>query len=596
MNAGEQERRLEALRAELRRRKLDAFIIPRADEHQGEYVPPSAERLAWLTGFTGSAGAAVVTLERAALFVDGRYTLQAEQETSGTLYDLCHLVDTPPHAWLRGVLRTGDRLGFDPWLHTPDGAGRLQVVCADVGADLEAVEGNPVDAVWHDRPAPPQAPVVPHGLDHAGEAAADKRARVGRLLAEAGQDACVLSAPESLAWLLNIRGGDVPFTPLPLGFALLAADGAVDLFMDPAKLGPQTLEHLGGQVWVRPLRDFGPALDALKGKAVRVDHGGAPMWVLERLRTAGAVVKRGDDPCALPRACKNGVELAGMRAAHRRDGVALVRFLAWLDVHARDGGVTESAAADRLEALRAEGALFRGLSFPTIAGSGPNGAIVHYRVSAESDRALRPGELFLVDSGAQYLDGTTDVTRTVAIGTPSADMRRHATRVLQGHIALARVIFPVGTTGSQLDVLARQALWADGLDYDHGTGHGVGSFLSVHEGPQRISKVGNSIALKPGMVLSNEPGYYRTGAYGIRLENLVTVCEMPRPEGGERDLLGFETLTLAPFDRRLIDAALLTPAERAWVDAYHARVRDVLGPQVDTATARWLAAATAPLV
>lgn len=590
-----QERRLDALRAELRRRKLDAFIIPRADEHQGEYVPPSAERLSWLTGFTGSAGAAVVTLERAALFVDGRYTLQAEQETSSRLYEMCHLVDAPPHVWLRGVLRPGDRLGYDAWLHTPDGTGRLKGVCDDVGADLVAVDGNPVDAVWRDRPRPPQAVVSPHPLDYAGESAADKRVRVGRLLAEAGQDACVLSAPESLAWLLNIRGGDVPFTPLPLGFAILAADGAVDLFMDPAKLEPQAREHLGPQVWARPPEDFGAALDGLKGKVVRLDHAGAPMWVLERLRAAGAVVKRGEDPCSLPRACKNGVELAGMRAAHRRDGVALARFLAWLDDAAPQGGLTEMAVADRLEAFRAEGALFRGLSFPTIAGSGPNGAIVHYRVSADSDRALRPGELFLVDSGAQYLDGTTDVTRTVAIGTPTAEMRRHVTRVLQGHIALSRVVFPVGTTGSQLDVLARQPLWADGLDYDHGTGHGVGSFLSVHEGPQRISKVGNNIALKPGMVLSNEPGYYRTGAYGIRLENLVAVRAIERPEGGERDLLGFETLTLAPFDRRLIDAALLRPDEKAWLDAYHALVRDIIAPQVDAGTAGWLEVATAPI-
>lgn len=595
MNAVEQERRLEALRAELRRRKLDAFVVPRADEHQGEYVPPSAERLAWLTGFTGSAGAAVVTLHRAALFVDGRYTLQAEQETSASLYELCHLVDTPPHVWLRGVLKTGDRLGYDAWLHTPDGAGRLQGVCTDAGADLVAVEDNPVDAVWRDRPPPPQAPVLPHPVAYAGEDAADKRGRLGRLLAEAGQDACVLSAPESLAWLLNIRGSDVPFAPLPLGFAVLAADGAVDLFMDPAKLGEETRAHLGPQVWVRPPEAFGAALDALAGKVVRLDHAGAPMWVLERLRAAGAVVKRGEDPCALPRACKNAVELDGMRAAHRRDGVALVRFLAWLDAEAPRGDLTEMAVADRLEAFRAEGALFRGLSFPTIAGSGPNGAIVHYRVSPRSDRALRPGELFLVDSGAQYLDGTTDVTRTVAVGTPTAEMRRHVTRVLQGHIALASVVFPAGTTGSQLDVLARRALWADGLDYDHGTGHGVGSFLSVHEGPQRVSKVGNSIALKPGMVLSNEPGYYRTGAYGIRLENLVAVREVPRPEGGERDLLGFETLTLAPFDRRLIDTALLAPAERAWVDAYHARVRAVLAPQVGGPTAAWLEAATAPL-
>ncbi|MFA7432021.1 MAG: M24B family metallopeptidase, partial [Rhodospirillaceae bacterium] len=507
MNAAEQARRLEAVRTELRRRNLDAFVVPRADEHQGEYVPPSAERLSWLTGFTGSAGAAVVMRGRAALFIDGRYTLQAEQETSPSLYEYCHLVETPPAAWLGTVLRKGARVGYDTWLHTPDGAGRLHTACADAGAELVAVDGNPVDAAWTDRPAPPQAPVVPHALDYAGETADDKRRRVGAMLAEAGQDACILSVPESLAWLLNLRGGDVPFTPLPLGFAILAADGAVDLFMDPAKLSDATCAHLGKAVWTRPLEDFGAALDNLKGKVVRLDHASAPMWVFERLRAAGAVVKRGDDPCALPRACKNGVELAGMRAAHRRDGAALVRFLAWLD--RAEPGLTEMAAADRLEAFRAEGVLFKGLSFPTIAGSGPNGAIVHYRVSPDSDRALRPGELFLVDSGAQYMDGTTDVTRTVAVGTPTEDMQRRFTQVLKGHIALARAVFPVGTTGSQLDVLARQALWADGVDYDHGTGHGVGSYLSVHEGPQRVSKVGNTVALKPGMVLSVEPGYYK---------------------------------------------------------------------------------------
>lgn len=595
MDAAEQARRLAAVRAELRRRDLEAFVVPRADEHQGEYVPPSADRLAWLTGFTGSAGAAVVTLDRAALFVDGRYTLQAEQETSPDLYEHCHLIDTPPHTWLGQGLRRGTRVGYDAWLHTPDNAARLQAACADAGAELIAVATNPVDAAWTDRPAPPQAPVVPHPLEYAGEDAAAKRHRLGNALADAGQDACVLSVPESLAWLLNVRGGDVPFTPLPLGFAILAADGAVDLFMDPAKLSAETRAHLGKAVWVRPLADFGPALDGLKGKVVRLDHASAPMWVLDRLRAAGAVVKRGDDPCALPRACKNGVELAGMRAAHRRDGVALAQFLAWLDATAPAGGLSEMAAADHLEALRAEGPLFKGLSFPTIAGSGPNGAIVHYRVSPQSDRTLGDRELFLVDSGAQYLDGTTDVTRTIAIGIPTDEMRRRYTQVLKGHIALARAVFPAGTTGSQLDVLARHALWADGVDYDHGTGHGVGSYLSVHEGPQRVSKIGNPVALKPGMVVSNEPGYYKTGAYGIRLENLVTVREMPRPPGGERDVLGFETLTLAPFDRRLIDVSLLGAEEVAWLDSYHATVEAAIGPQVDARTAAWLTEAAAPL-
>lgn len=595
MDSEEQRRRLEALRNELRRRGLSGFVVPRADEHQGEYVPPHAERLAWLTGFTGSAGLAVVTLERAALFVDGRYTLQAAQETSPDLYEHRHVTEQPPEEWIRTALGQGAVLGYDPWLHTPDGAARLAAACEDAGARLAPVDGNPVDTVWIDRPAPPAAPVVPHPVAYAGEDAAEKRYRIGQILAEAGQDACVLTAPESLAWLLNLRGGDVPYAPLPLGFAILDREGGVDLFVASAKIPDDTRAHLGPEVRIHDPDTFGPALDRLGGRVVRLDHAMTPMWVLERLRAARATVKRGDDPCALPRACKNPVELDGARAAHRRDGAALTRFLAWLDDAAPRGGVTEIAAADRLEALRREGDLFMGLSFPTISGSGPNGAIVHYRVTPQTDRELRPGELYLVDSGAQYLDGTTDVTRTVAIGTPNDEMRRRYTQVLKGHIALATVVFPQGTTGSQLDVLARRALWADGVDYDHGTGHGVGSYLSVHEGPQRISKVGNKVALRPGMIVSDEPGYYKAGEYGIRIENLIVVREIPRPEGAERDLLGFETLTLAPLDRRLIACDLLTAEERAWVDAYHARVREEIAPQVDRATQAWLVSATEPL-
>jgi len=605
MNEARQAERLEALRAEMARLGLDGFLIPRADAHQGEYVPPRDDRLAWLTGFTGSAGMAVVTRELAALFVDGRYTLQAEQETSGRLYEHLHISDSPPQDWVARALGQGQVLGFDPWLPTPDGIARFRAACDRVGAEVRAVDGNPLDAVWPDQPAAPVAPVTAQDVAFTGETAADKRARLAAAMRDDGLDAAVLTAPESLAWLLNLRGGDVPFTPLPLGFAILHAGegGPVTLFLAPEKLDGAARDHLGAGVTVAPPDDLGPALDTLAGKAVRLDRATCAVWIAERLKAAGARPRPGDDPCALPRACKTDAELDGARAAHRRDGAALVRFLAWLEEVAPAGGVDELAAADHLEALRAEGQHFRGLSFPTIAGAGPHGAIVHYRVTPESTRTLIPGELFLLDSGGQYLDGTTDVTRTVVIGgvpdgAAGAEMRRRYTQVLKGHLALGGARFPAGTTGSQLDVLARRFLWEDGVDYDHGTGHGVGSYLSVHEGPQRVSKVGNSVALRPGMILSNEPGYYKAGAYGIRIENLVAVREaVPQPPGAERQVLGFETLTLVPYDRRLIDVGLLDAGERATVDGYHARVRAALAPLVhaDPRAAVWLERVTAPL-
>lgn len=584
--------RLEAFRAELLHRKLDGFIVPRADEHQGEYVAPRARRLQWLTGFSGSAGMAVVLKERAAIFVDGRYTLQVRAEVDTVRFEPMHLIDEPPGRWLGEVLHKGQRIGFDPWLHTPDQVDTLRHGCDRAGAELVACETNPVDTLWTDQPGPPLAPVVPHAVEHAGRAAADKRADVAAILAEERMDAAVLSDPASVAWLLNIRGDDVEFTPLPLCFAILHADARVELFLDPAKRSEGLADHLGPEVAIRPPAELPAALDALTDRLVRIDRATAPFAIAERLRAAGARVDRGADPCALPKACKNAVELAGARAAHRRDGAALVRFLAWLD--GREG-VDELAAADRLEEFRRRGELFRGLSFPTIAGAGPNGAIVHYRSTPATNRRLEQGALFLLDSGAQYLDGTTDVTRTVAIGAPGPEERRRYTLVLKGHIAVSRALFPAGTAGHQLDVLARAALWSEGLDYDHGTGHGVGSFLSVHEGPQRISKSGAlPVALGPGMILSNEPGYYKTGAYGIRIENLVAVAEAVIP-GAERDMLGFETLTLVPYDRALIDVALLTAGERDFVDAYHARVAAEIGPLVDRATRDWLDRATAPL-
>lgn len=589
--------RLPALRTDLAARGLDGFVLPRGDEHQNEYVPRRAERLAWLTGFTGSAGAAVVLTSRAAVFVDGRYTLQAAAEVDAACFEIRHLVEEPPSDWLSQALSAGAKVGYDPWLHTPDGVARLKAGVEKAGASLVALADNPIDRLWTDQPPAPLAPIRPHELEFAGVPSAEKRRQIAAEVKRAGADAVVLGAPDSLAWLLNIRGGDVPHAPLPLAFAVLSAEGTVELFVDRLKLAPGIASHLGNAVSVAAPEELGPALDRLGQARARVmaDPAALAAWIFERLAAAGAVTVRASDPCQLPKACKNDVELENCRLAHRRDGAALVRFLAWLDAEAPSGRLTEIDAADRLAALRAEGEHFLDLSFPTISGAGANGAIVHYRVSPATNRRLAPDMLYLVDSGGQYRDGTTDVTRTIAIGTPTPEQRDRFTRVLQGHIRLARALFPEGTSGTQLDALARLALWEAGLDYDHGTGHGVGSYLSVHEGPQRISKVPNTVGLKPGMIVSDEPGYYKTGAYGIRIENLVAVTAVEAPAGAERKLLGFETLTLAPIDRRLIAVELLSPDERDWLDAYHARVEAEIGPLVDAPTCAWLKTATAPL-
>ena len=586
--------RVAALRALLAQDGLQGFVVPRADEHQGEYVPPHAERLAWLTGFTGSAGMAIVLAQKAAIFVDGRYTLQVGDQIDPSVFEVRHITDEPAAAWLRGSLSGGGRLGYDPWLHTAEGAARLRAACEAVGAELAPVTENPIDRLWDDRPSRPDPPFESHPPELAGETSADKRAALANRLAERGVEAAVLTLPDSIAWLLNIRGRDVPRTPFPLSFAILRSDATVTLFAPAGKIDAALARHLGDGVAVEPPDAFEAALGGFAGRKVLADPASAADRIFRVLDEAGALVERGADPCQLPKACKNVVELEGARNAHRRDGAALTRFLAWLAREAPGGAVDEIAAADRLERCRRATNLLRDLSFDTISGAGPNGAIVHYRVTPETNRRLAPGALYLVDSGGQYADGTTDVTRTVAIGAPTAEMRRHFTLVLKGHIALATARFPAGTTGSQIDALARMALWADGLDYDHGTGHGVGSYLSVHEGPQRISKLPNSIALKPGMIVSNEPGYYRTGEYGIRIENLVAVQEVDLA-GAERPMLGFETLTLAPIDRALIDRALLTADETGWVDGYHAWVRETLGPLVDPDTAAWLEEATRPL-
>lgn len=584
--------RVEALRAELSRRSVDGFIIPRNDEHFGEWVPASAERLAWLTGFTGSAGMAVVLKDRASIYVDGRYTLQVEDQVDTTVFETRHLSEEPVTAWLPEALQKDNRLAFDPWLHTEAGLKRLATAAAKAGAELYALDSNPVDAVWQDRPAAPNASVLVHDLKFAGQSHRDKRTMIAENLIAEGHDAAVLTLPESIAWLLNIRGNDVPRTPLPLGFAVLHADASVDLYMAQSKVPDETRRHLGDNVTLLDPDGFLEGLGQLSGMKVLVDGATCVAAVTRTLKDAKANVIFGEDPTALPKARKNAVECSGTRAAHVRDGAAVTKFLAWVDAQT-PGGFTEIDAADRLEQCRREDNLLRDLSFDTISGSGPNGAIVHYKVTGETDRKVSAGELFLVDSGGQYLDGTTDITRTVAVGVPSAEMKDRFTRVLKGHIALATARFPKGTTGSQLDTLARLPLWQAGLDFDHGTGHGVGSYLSVHEGPQRISKVPNSVVLEPGMIISNEPGYYKTGEYGIRIENLVLVVECEVDEG-ERPTLAFETLTQAPIDLRLVEAGLLSPDEKEWLNSYHAGVRQKLSSIAGEARS-WLEEATRPI-
>ena len=589
--------RLAGLRTRLGQMGLDGFVVSRADEHQSEYLPARAERLAWLTGFTGSAGAVIVLETRAAIFVDGRYTLQLAQQCDAARYAFLHLNDDPPTDWVKAHLPKGGKLGYDPWLHTMSWVDSMRKAVEEAGGELVAVDENPIDAIWTDQPPRPLAPAVPHPVAYSGRSSEDKRSELGDALKATGVDAVVLTAAESIAWLLNIRGGDVPNTPLVLCFALLQKDGRIDLFVDRRKLTPGLERHLGNQVSVREPSDLGIALDDLgaAGRVVQADPSGGNAWVFDRLHRAGAAVRRDTDPCLLPKARKTAVELDGARAAHARDGVAICRFLTWLDEEGRSGGVTERLAEAKFLSLRAEQPLFRGSSFETISAAGPNAALVHYRATPSTDRRLESGSLYLVDSGAQYLDGTTDITRTVAIGEPAADMRERFTRVLKGHIALATVRFPQGTTGSQLDTLARQFLWHAGLDFDHGTGHGVGSYLGVHEGPHRISKTPNTVALEAGMILSNEPGFYQQGQYGIRIENLIAVGPCPALPDAQRPMLCFETLTLAPIDRRLIEMAMLTPQEADWMDAYHRRVRETIAPLVDAATADWLGAATAPL-
>jgi len=586
--------RVAELRAELKARGLDGYVIPRSDRQQNEYLPASEERLAWLTGFTGSAGTAVVLDDRAALFVDGRYTVQASTQVDSNIFSLEHMVEHPPEHWLEQNLKAGAKLGYDPWLHTSEQTEKLKKACAAVGAELVAVDSNPIDALWRDRPAPPSGAVTLRELKLAGETAPDKLKRVLAELKKLRADALLVSDPQNVAWTFNIRGTDVTHTPLALAFALIPREGRPSLYVDATKLNNNVHHALEEFADVRAPDDLAGDLGKFKDKTVRLDQASAAEAFTRLLADYGSKPQRGADPIALLKATKNHAEIVGSRAAHKRDGAAVSHFLAWFDKEAPSGKLTEIDAVEALETFRRETGALKDISFPTIAGAGPNGAIVHYRVTRKSNRRIGKNELFLIDSGAQYEDGTTDITRTIVVGEPTEQMRDRFTRVLKGHIAIATAVFPENTSGAQLDPLARTALWQAGLDFDHGTGHGVGSYLSVHEGPARISKLG-TVTLRRGMILSNEPGYYKTAAYGIRIENLVLVIAAPEPVGAEKPLNTFETLTLAPIDRRVVDIQMLTSKERAWLDSYHKRVHEVLGPLVDGPTRKWLEQATRPL-
>ncbi|MCC7252861.1 aminopeptidase P family protein [Hyphomicrobium sp.] len=587
--------RIKRLRVLLADEGLAALLLPRGDEHQGEYVAPCSERLRWLTGFSGSAGLVAVTRRHAGLFVDGRYTVQARAECGGGLFEFPGLARTGLPGWLRGKLKSGDTVGFDPWLHTVSEIERLGETLKAAGIALKPTRRNLVDAIWgKERPRPPDGPIVPHLIRYAGRSAESKIAAVQKALKEAGQDAVILTQPDSVCWLFNIRGRDVAHNPVVLAFAIVPAAGKPELFVAAGRITREAQAQLDGAVKISPPAALRTRVQALRkaGRRVRLDADRGAWWFV---RALGKSAVRGADPCVPMKAIKNATEIKGARTAHIRDGAAVVRFLAWLDRAVATGEeIDEIGAVRALEAQRAGSQALREISFDTISGSGPNGAIVHYRVTEASNRRLKAGELFLLDSGAQYLEGTTDITRTIAIGAPSDEMRERFTLVLKGHISVAMARFPKGTRGIDLDPFARRALWEHGLDYDHGTGHGVGSYLSVHEGPQSISRAGMA-AIEPGMIISNEPGYYKEGHYGIRIENLVLVTEPVRPDGGDRDVMGFETLTLVPIDRRLIVKALLSPNELRWIDTYHAQVNAVIGPEVDAPTLRWLEAATKPL-
>jgi Xaa-Pro aminopeptidase len=587
--------RIAKLRGELARRGYEGFVVPRADEHQGEYVPKCADRLSWLTGFTGSAGTAVILRSKAALVVDGRYTVQAAEQVDTSVIAPVQMAETSAEDWIAAHLPNGGVLAYDPWLHTADSVKRLEQAVARAGGALAPVDINLVDVIWIDRPVPPQAPVRPHPLDYAGETAVSKLERIRKKMTDAKVDALVVSDPHNLAWAFNLRGGDVGHTPLALGYAIIPREGRAKLFFDPAKITNEAGEAVGDLAEFVPIGGFQGALDDLgqRGDKVCVDSATGAVALLRRIEAAGGTVDVGADPISLMKAVKNEAEIAGSRTAHLRDGVAVARFLAWLDREAPKGGLTEIDAVEALEAFRIETGALKNISFPSISGAGPNAALPHYRVTSSSNRPIERNQIFLIDSGAQYEDGTTDITRTIVVGEPSAEMKDRFTRVLKGHIAIAQAVFPKGTTGAQIDSFARKPLWEAGLDFDHGTGHGIGSYLSVHEGPQRIAKTGTT-PLEIGMMLSNEPGFYKPGAFGIRIENLVLV-EPRQILGGDREMLGFETLTFSPIDLRLVDTSIMTADEIAWLNEYHAKVRETLASQLDAETGAWIEEATRPV-
>ena len=593
------EARLNALRVQLKKDRLDGFVVPICDEHMSEYVGDYAQRLGWLTGFGGSAGSAVVLSEEAAIFTDGRYTLQVREQVDGGHWQYVGVPQTSISDWLQEHAPAGARIGYDAWVHTKGWVEGATKALAAKGAELVAVTSNPIDAVWADQPDKSDAMLMVHDDQYAGQNSAEKRAAVAEWLTAEGLDSTVISALDSVAWLLNVRGSDVSNTPVALSFVLAHADGTADLFVAPEKVGDDVRAHLGNAVRLRTPQEFVPELKAMNGKRIAVDPDRAVSAIFGALKDGGATIIEARDPTILAKAVKNPVEQSGHRAAQARDGAALSRYLHWLSQEAHEGELTELSAAAKLRSFREATGMLKDLSFDTISAAGPNGASPHYKVDEKSNRRIEPNSIYLCDSGGQYLDGTTDVTRTIWVGPgePTAEMKDRFTRVLKGHIAIATAVFPEGTRGAQLDTLARASLWQAGVDYAHGTGHGVGSFLAVHEGPQRIAKFSGGQAgadepLHAGMILSNEPGYYKQGEYGIRIENLVLVEER-KIAGAEGRYLGFETLTFAPIDKTLVDTSLLGRDELRWWDAYHAMVLKVVGPQLEDKALAWVEEACA---
>jgi Xaa-Pro aminopeptidase len=589
------ERRLTAIRELMAEANYDALVIPRADEYLGEYIPPHNERLRWICAFTGSAGMVIVLRDKAAIFVDGRYTVQVRREVSGELFEYHHLVEEPHARWLTQELSAGARVACDPRMHSLGWYRDTAKTLAGAQLELIADIDNLVDRCWRDRPAPCVRPALLLAEQYTGESCRSKRERIAAAVADQGCDAALIFAPDSVSWLLNIRGTDLPQLPVVQSFAMLLATGEVTLFVDSARIPDGFAGHVGEGVQVLPESDAAAVLSTYQGRKILADTQAANAWTQLVLERGGATLVAGEDPVLIPKACKNPVELAGTRRAHIRDAVAEIHFLAWLDAEVSAGRLHDEATlSDKLFFFREQGEQFHECSFDTISAAGANAAMCHYNHRNAVPATLQMDTAYLLDSGGQYTDGTTDITRTIAIGDPGADIRRMFTLVLKGHIALDRARFPSGTTGTQLDVLARQFLWQEGFDYDHGTGHGVGVFLSVHEAPQRISKQHNGVALRPGMIVSNEPGYYRDGAYGMRCENLVIVRESQQGTD-ETPMLEFEAITLVPFDTRLLDVGLLSAAELAWLNTYHQQVATTIGPLLQGSAKDWLTQATSPI-